>query len=103
MDRIVELHEVRHVHRVCLRDFGFPEIHAYWCEWAHPHITDDRSLTHLVEVHARIWNWSKFIAPGATCIDIGAHSGDTVVPMAICAYGGAERKGTILAIEPNPK
>lgn len=103
MDRIADLNQTRRVHRADLASFGFAETYAFWCEWAHPQVPDDRELTHLIDVHARIWNWEKFIPTGATCIDIGAHSGDTTIPMAICAYGGPEQRGTVLAIEPNIK
>jgi len=103
MERVINLDSVRRVHRIGLSDYGHPQAYAYWCEWAHPQIVDDRDLTHIVAVHARIWNWSKFITPGSTCIDVGAHSGDTVIPMAVCAYGGADRRGVVLAVEPNTK
>lgn len=39
-----------------------------------------------------------FLAPGDVCIDIGAHVGDTTVPMAL-AVGPS---GCVLALEPNP-
>lgn len=40
----------------------------------------------------------RYIAPGDVAIDIGAHTGDSTVPMALAA--GAE--GCVLAFEPNP-
>ena len=41
-------------------------------------------------------NWNKFILEGSTVIDIGAHTGDTMLPMSsLC------KSGTILCIEPN--
>jgi FkbM family methyltransferase len=40
----------------------------------------------------------KFISPGDVAIDIGAHTGDTTIPMALAA--GPE--GCVLALEPNP-
>ncbi len=39
-----------------------------------------------------------FLSPGDVCVDIGAHMGDTAVPMAL-AVGPA---GRVLALEPNP-
>jgi len=41
-------------------------------------------------------NWHRFIQPGSTVIDIGAHTGDTIIPMQYLA------QGTVLAIEPIP-
>ena len=40
----------------------------------------------------------KFVAPGDVAIDIGAHTGDTAIPMALAA--GPD--GCVLALEPNP-
>ena len=40
----------------------------------------------------------KFLSPGDVTIDIGAHSGDTAIPMAL-AVGTT---GCVLALEPNP-
>jgi FkbM family methyltransferase len=40
----------------------------------------------------------QFVSPGDFVIDIGAHSGDTTVPMAIASGKG----GCTLALEPNP-
>lgn len=41
---------------------------------------------------------SAFIKPGDFAIDIGAHTGDSTLPMALAAG----RDGTVLAVEPNP-
>ena len=40
----------------------------------------------------------RFIKPGDIAIDIGAHTGDTPIPMSIAAGPG----GKVLALEPNP-
>ena len=40
---------------------------------------------------------SSFIKKGDFCIDIGAHSGDTTIPMALCVG----KTGCVLALEPN--
>lgn len=63
-----------------------------FAEWLHsvsdvPVITQDK-----------VNFYKQFIRKGDLAIDIGAHEGDTTVPMALAA--GAE--GTVLAIDPNP-
>ena len=40
----------------------------------------------------------KFLSPGDVAIDIGAHTGDSAIPMAL-AVG---KSGAVLALEPNP-
>jgi FkbM family methyltransferase len=40
----------------------------------------------------------RFLSPGDVAIDIGAHTGDSAIPMAL-AVG---KTGTVLALEPNP-
>ena len=40
----------------------------------------------------------KFLSPGDVAIDVGAHTGDSTIPMAL-AVG---KSGTVLALEPNP-
>ncbi|RIK70184.1 MAG: hypothetical protein DCC67_20910 [Planctomycetota bacterium] len=47
---------------------------------------------------AEIDGLRQFIRPGSFAIDVGAHCGDTTVPMALAA-GPA---GLVLALEPNP-
>lgn len=47
---------------------------------------------------SRVNFFRKFIKPGDFAIDIGAHTGDTTIPMALAA--GAS--GKILAFDPNP-
>jgi len=42
--------------------------------------------------------WERFVSPGDLVLDIGAHTGDTTVPMALAA-GSA---GHVIAFEPNP-
>jgi FkbM family methyltransferase len=42
--------------------------------------------------------FKKFIKPGNLAIDIGAHTGDTPIPMALAAGPS----GKVLALEPNP-
>lgn len=60
--------------------------------WRHPSETP-KSLDQAVIDHLRL-----FLRPGDVALDIGAHSGDTAVPMAL-AIG---RTGRVFALEPNP-
>jgi FkbM family methyltransferase len=41
--------------------------------------------------------YQRFLTKGAVAIDIGAHTGDTTVPMALAAGN----TGLVLAFEPN--
>ncbi len=102
MECLYELGVAGPLHSVDLDEFNRPGSFAYWCGWNHPTVPDPRKLKELIEVFAITFHWQRFIKPGDTCIDIGAHRGDTTVPMAVCAYGGpCGPKGTIVAIEPN--
>ncbi|MEN1681390.1 MAG: FkbM family methyltransferase [Planctomycetota bacterium] len=62
-----------------------------FAHWLHP-----KAQHHRVEAGA-IDALAEFIEPGDFCVDIGAHSGDTSVPMAIAAGP----TGCVLAMEPN--
>lgn len=65
-----------------------------WHDFEHPL----HKMPSFNEVFSYYWNgyhYGKWIKPGMTCIDIGAHIGDTALPMmAAC-------RATVLAIEPN--
>ena len=63
-----------------------------YAQWLHPGET--RKLVRQEAVD----ELRKFVAPGDVAIDIGAHTGDTAIPMALAA--GPE--GCVLALEPNP-
>ncbi|MEL6275313.1 MAG: FkbM family methyltransferase, partial [Bacteroidota bacterium] len=71
-----------------LQEYGFVQ----YAQWLHP-FESEKSIT-----DEQIAFFVQFISPGDFVIDIGAHTGDTTVPMAI-ATG---KKGKILALEPNP-
>jgi FkbM family methyltransferase len=63
-----------------------------YAQWLHPaespkQITGDQVLA-----------YREFVRPGDFCIDIGAHTGDSTLPMAIAAGP----TGFTLALEPNP-
>jgi FkbM family methyltransferase len=63
-----------------------------YAQWGHPYDIPKQILQDAID------GLRQFISPGDFVIDIGAHSGDTTVPMALAA--GAS--GCTLAIEPNP-
>ncbi|HET8688300.1 MAG TPA: FkbM family methyltransferase [Methanosarcina sp.] len=68
---------------------------CYWHEMEHPG-EGSRTLEQIFDIYLNQYNWSKFIRPGSTVIDIGGHSGDTAIPMQFLA------RGTVLSVEPNP-
>ena len=63
-----------------------------YAQWQHPQETQ-KSMTQAMVDAVR-----QFVKEGDLVIDIGAHTGDTTVPMALAA--GAS--GLTLALEPNP-
>jgi len=63
-----------------------------YAQWLHPLETPK-----TVE-QAAVDALREFLKPGDVAVDIGAHSGDTAIPMAL-AVGP---KGCVLAFEPNP-
>jgi FkbM family methyltransferase len=63
-----------------------------YAQWLHPYETPKSILQSEVD------GLRRFVRPGAFAIDIGAHTGDTTVPMAL-ATGPT---GCVLALEPNP-
>jgi len=60
--------------------------------WDHPR-EEPKEIT-----EALINGYKKYIHPGDFCIDVGAHTGDTTLPMALAAGP----MGCVLALEPNP-
>lgn len=62
-----------------------------YAQWHHPAETEKIISQEIVE------EIRKFISEGDVAIDIGAHTGDTTIPMAIAAGS----KGCVFAIEPN--
>ncbi len=76
-----------YIDRFEIEDYGTLE----FAQWEHP-FAQPFSIT-----KSNIDFYRDMIAPGSFVIDIGAHSGDTTVPMAV-ATG---KSGTVLALEPN--
>jgi FkbM family methyltransferase len=65
-------------------------------DWQHPRLLDGRDpYAGLPEL---IRQYREVVAEGDFCIDIGAHVGDSTLPMAIAAGPS----GSVLALEPNP-
>ncbi len=60
-------------------------------QWKHPSESKKVMTTAIVD------RYRKYISEGDFCIDIGAHSGDTTLPMALAAG----ISGCVLALEPN--
>ena len=68
--------------------------HCVWHDFEHPM----HKMPPIEQVFSYYWNkyhYGKWIKPGMTCVDIGAHIGDTALPMMVAC------RSTVLAIEPN--
>jgi FkbM family methyltransferase len=63
-----------------------------FAQWQHP---NDRPT---VVTQSAVDALRRYVFPGDFAIDIGAHTGDTTVPMALAAG----QSGCVLALEPNP-
>jgi FkbM family methyltransferase len=83
-----------------LHDYGYQlktfdlsqEGKVEYAQWQHPY-EQPKVITQSMVSFFR-----KYTKEGGLSIDIGAHSGDTTIPMALAAG----REGTVLALEPNP-
>ena len=73
-------------------DYDVEGVIVHYAQWKHPRESKKIISTNLVK------SYSQYINKGDFCIDIGAHSGDTTLPMAIAAG----KSGCVLALEPNP-
>jgi FkbM family methyltransferase len=62
-----------------------------YAQWLHPHETEKEITQKSVD------QLRKFLSQGDVAIDIGAHTGDSTVPIAL-AVG---KKGCVFALEPN--
>lgn len=67
---------------------------VFYVEWKHKN-EGTKTIPSLIKSYSLENNWNKFIIPGTTVIDIGAHTGDTMIPAALLC-------STILCVEPNP-
>ena len=64
----------------------------HYAQWKHPRESKKVMSSELIS------SYSKYINEGDFCIDIGAHTGDTALPMS----AAAGKSGLVLALEPNP-
>lgn len=70
------------------------ETNCKWYDFEHPL----HRMPPFEQVFSSYWNdyhYGKWIKPGMTCVDIGAHIGDTALPMV------AACRATVLVVEPN--
>ncbi len=75
-----------------LRSFELPTDGAVeYAQWMHPNETPKEITQSSVDA------LRKFLSPGDVAIDIGAHTGDSTIPVAL-AVG---KQGCVLALEPN--
>jgi len=65
---------------------------VHYAHWLHPHEKKKVITAEAVEAYAELMDEGDF------CIDIGAHAGDSTLPMALAAGP----TGCVLALEPNP-
>lgn len=76
-----------------VRSFDLPtEGRVEYAQWLHPGETAKRVDQGSVD------ELRRFLSPGDVAIDIGAHTGDSTIPIAL-AVG---RTGCVIALEPNP-
>lgn len=73
-------------------DFEWLKHPIRYAQWLHP----KESVKTISEIE--VSNYKKFLSKGDFCIDIGAHSGDSTLPMAVAV----SVEGLVLALEPNP-
>lgn len=78
-----------------LSSHGINDKTCTWYDFEHPL----HRMPPIEKVFSYYWNdyhYGIWIQPGMTCIDIGAHIGDTALPMMVAS------RATVLAVEPNP-
>ena len=77
-----------------VHDVDLGEATVHFARWSHPHRDEAKKTVTMQMVDA----YREILKEGDFCIDIGAHTGDSTLPMAVAA--GVS--GCTLALEPNP-
>jgi FkbM family methyltransferase len=75
-----------------LKTFTIFDKQVQYAQWLHPYESDKVINEDMINFY------KHYIPEGSLAIDIGAHTGDTTVPMAL----SAGKNGLILGLEPNP-
>jgi FkbM family methyltransferase len=79
-----------------IHDYRLPrDGHVQYAQWLHPYLNPRE--TPFVVTQEEVDALRRWIAPGDFAIDVGAHGGDTTVPIALAAG----KQGCVLALEPN--
>lgn len=90
-------HWIRKIDKIEVRDDKDYYGQFIYAEWNHPYErTRDWAKDSLYLIKTE--RWGEYILPGTIAIDIGAHTGDTALPMALLTGS----TGMVLAFEPNP-
>ena len=90
-------HWIRKIDKIEVRDDQDYYGQFIYAEWNHPYErTRDWAKDSLYLIKTE--RWGEYILPGTIAIDIGAHTGDTALPMALLTGS----TGMVLAFEPNP-
>ncbi|MEG4862378.1 MULTISPECIES: FkbM family methyltransferase [unclassified Microcoleus] len=88
---------IRKIEKIEVKDTHTNYGQFIYAEWNHPNeISRDWAASALYCL--KTVRWGQYILPGTIAIDIGAHSGDTALPMALLTGS----TGRVLAFEPNP-
>ena len=88
---------IRKVEKVEVKDADTNYGQFIYAEWNHPLELSRNWVTYAL-YQLKTERWGQYILPGTIAIDIGAHSGDTTLPMALLTGS----TGMVLAFEPNP-
>ena len=88
---------IRKIEKIEVKDTNTNYGQFIYAEWNHPNEIS-RDLAAAALYCLKTERWGQYILPGTIAIDIGAHSGDTALPMALLTGS----TGRVLAFEPNP-
>ena len=81
-----------HEYGWAIKQFNVPPFGVIeYAQWLHPFDKEKHVTKEMLDFY------KQFISEGDLVIDIGAHTGDTTVPMSVCAG----KQGIVLALEPN--